>query len=107
MSFRKWKPLIDHHRSGAFAFLTKGHMQGFAFDLDLTSDEWGALHNRQAPIHRWLKAGGMTIGSTLIVVDHNPNFLTKPFGGFDTSSTYTLHFHGEDDAVAFVTAWLN
>jgi hypothetical protein len=81
-------------------------MEGFAYDLDISKEDWSGLHNRQAIIHRWLRAAGMHIGSTLIVVDENPDFLTKPFGGFESSASYTLHFHTEDDAAAFATEWL-
>jgi hypothetical protein len=82
-------------------------MEGFTFDLDITKEEWSSLHNKQAVIHRWLKNEGATVGSTLTVTDHNPDFLAKPFGGFESSATYTLHFHSQDAAIAFVTAWLN
>lgn len=81
-------------------------MAGFTYDVELSAGEWAALHNRQAAIHRWMKAAGMTIGSTLIVVDHNPDFPSKAFGGYESEATYTLHFASEDHALAFVTQWL-
>ena len=81
-------------------------MEGYSYDLEISQGDWSNLYNRQAVIHRWCRNEGMTVGATLIIVDENPNFLSTPFGGYESSSTYFLHFKDEADAVTFATAWL-